>query len=110
MEDFCLEPARIERVLDMILQWKLAHFEEATRWFGDRVQGIFLTDDWGTQQGTFVRQQLFEDFFAKRYATLFGAVHDHGWHTAGTAGLGMAIRHVPRMLDICAVSGSLGVN
>ncbi len=80
MQDFYLEPARVESVLDRILQWKLDHFEEAARWFGDRVHGIFLTDDWGTQQGTFVRRQVFDDFFAKRYAAMFEAVHGHGWH------------------------------
>ncbi len=99
MQDFYLEPARIERVLDMILEWKLAHFEEAAKWFGNRVDGIFLTDDWGTQKGTFVKQQIFEDFFAKRYATMFDAVHAHGWHVI-LHSCGRINDFVPKLIEV----------
>ena len=80
LEDFYLAPKQVEQVLDMVLEWKLAHLREAHRRFGDRVHGVFLTDDWGSQNGTFVSPQVFNDFFADRYRKLFGAVHDMGWH------------------------------
>jgi len=80
LADFYLEPARIERLLDMILEFKLGLFDELARRYGDRVHGLFLTDDWGTQQGTFVSGRMFEDFFLKRYRTMVDAVHAHGWH------------------------------
>ena len=80
MEGFYLEPDCTRKVLDMIVEFKLAMFEELARRFGGRVDGLFLTDDWGTQQGTFVSRAIFEEFFAERYRALFGAVHDHGWH------------------------------
>ncbi|MBN1400471.1 MAG: hypothetical protein JXA74_06520, partial [Anaerolineae bacterium] len=81
LEDFYLEPEKIHRVLDMILEFKLAHIDEAARRFGDRVHGLFMTDDWGTQKSTFVSPAVFREFFAERYRTLFDAVHGHGWHT-----------------------------
>ena len=80
MEDLLLEGERIKRVLDMILEFKLRQFDELARRFGDRIDGIFLSDDWGTQQGTFVGRGVFERFFAPRYRQLFDAVHGHGWH------------------------------
>ncbi len=80
MEDLLLEPERVDRVLDMILEFKLEHFDELHRRFGSGIDGLFLSDDWGTQQGTFVGSDLFEQFFAGRYAKLFEAVHGHGWH------------------------------
>ena len=80
LQDFYLEPDKIHRVLDMILEYKLAHIAEAGRLFGDRVHGIFLTDDWGTQQGPYTSPAVFDEFFADRYRTLFGAVHEQGWH------------------------------
>jgi len=80
MEDFYLEPERIERLLDMILENRLGHLDELYRRFGDRIDAVFLTDDWGTQQGVFISQPLFDRFFATRYRTLFDAIHERGWH------------------------------
>jgi uroporphyrinogen decarboxylase len=80
MEDFYLEPEKIEKVLDMILEFKLAQLDELHRRFGDRVHGIFFTDDWGTQQRPFVRPPVFEHFFLERYRQLVQAVHGYGWH------------------------------
>ncbi len=79
-EDFYLEPEKINRVLDMILEYKLNHINEAGKRFGDRVHGIFLTDDWGTQQSTFLSPDVFREFFFDRYKQLFDEVHSHGWH------------------------------
>jgi len=80
MEDFYLEPERIDRALDSILQFKLGLLEELHRRFAGRVHGVFLTDDWGTQKGTFVAGKVFDRFFAGRYRILFQAIHDCGWH------------------------------
>ncbi|UCD27620.1 MAG: hypothetical protein JSV03_10950 [Planctomycetota bacterium] len=80
MEDFYLNPDRVNRILDMILEFKLKLLDELARRFGNRVDGIFLTDDWGTQRGTLVGMDTFEQFFAPRYAELFKAIHDYGWH------------------------------
>jgi len=80
LEDFHLEPEKIEKVLDMILEFKLELFDELHRRFGDRVDGLFLTDDWGTQQGTFISSQMFLQFFAERYRWMIEAVHGYGWH------------------------------
>lgn len=80
LEDLYLEPARIEHLLDMILDFRMAQFDELARRFGTAVDGLFLTDDWGTQEGTFISPELFERFFQSRYRTLVQAVHSHGWH------------------------------
>jgi uroporphyrinogen decarboxylase len=80
LEDFYLEPEKIHQVLDMILEYKIAHLDEAARRFGDQVHGVFLTDDWGTQNNTFVSTEIFGTFFADRYRQLFESIHEHGWH------------------------------
>ena len=99
MEDFYLQPERVERVLEMILQFKLEMFEELRRRFGNRVDGLFLTDDWGTQQGTFISRQVFEQFFAPRYATLFEAIHAAGWHVI-LHSCGRINDFVPRLVEL----------
>lgn len=80
LEDFYLEPERVHKLLDMILEYKLNHIDEAARRFGDRVHGVFLTDDWGTQKNTFVSTKVFKAFFFDRYKQLFNSIHSHGWH------------------------------
>jgi uroporphyrinogen decarboxylase len=80
LEDFYLEPEKIHRVLDMILEYKIEHLDEASKRFGERVHGVFLTDDWGTQQSTYISANLFKEFFYDRYKQLFESVHSNGWH------------------------------
>lgn len=80
MEDLYLQPQRAERLLDCILEFKLGLFEELHRRLGGRVDGLFLTDDWGTQRGPFVSPAVFDHFFAPRYRRMFGAIHGYGWH------------------------------
>jgi hypothetical protein len=86
-EDLYLAPEKIEKVLDLILEWKVEFLNEAARRFGDRVHGWFLTDDWGSQNSTFISPKTFEDFFLKRYHVLSDTIHGHGWdfilHTDG---------------------------
>lgn len=80
LEDLYLEPAKIERVLDMIVDYRLAQFAELHRRLGDRVHGLFLTDDWGTQEGPFISPRMFAAMFQPRYRVLADAIHGYGWH------------------------------
>ena len=99
MEDLYLQPARVERLLDMILEFKLGLFEELHRRFAGRVDAIFLTDDWATQRQTLVGGDIFEQFFAPRYARLFAAIHDHGWHVM-LHSCGRVNALVPRLIEL----------
>lgn len=80
LEDFCLEPENVERILDMILDFKLGLLDELHRRFPDRIDGIFFTDDWGSQTNTFVSESVFQTFFFDRYRQMVDRVHGHGWH------------------------------
>lgn len=98
LEDLYLEPDNIARVLDMILEHKLGLFDELHQRFGDAIDGLFLTDDWGTQQGCFIGPYLFDQFFLERYRTLFSAIHSHGWHVI-LHSCGRINDLVPRLID-----------
>ncbi len=80
LADLYYEPAKIEKVLDMILEFKLGLFAELHRRYPGRIDGLFCTDDWGTQQAPFIRGQMFRDFFLHRYRVLTDAAHGYGWH------------------------------
>jgi len=101
MEDFYLNPHRVHQVLDMILEFKIELLDELHRRFGDRVNGIFMTDDWGTQRGTFVSKEIFEQFYPERYRKLFDAIHKHGWHVI-LHSCGRVNDFVPRFIDMGA--------
>lgn len=78
--DLYERPDDVARLIDMVLEWKLAHFKELHRRFGGRVHGLFLTDDWGTQEAPIVSPTLFREIFLPRYRLLADAIHGHGWH------------------------------
>jgi hypothetical protein len=98
LEDFYLEPEKIHRLLDLILEYKSAHLAEAARRFGEHVDGVFLTDDWGSQQNTFVSQEIFREFFLERYRQLFASIHAHGWHVM-LHSCGRVNRFVPLFIE-----------
>ena len=99
MEDFYLEPERVNRVLDLIVEFKVEQCHELKRRFGDRIHGLFMADDWGTQSGPFVSRKVFDEFFAPRYRTIFDAVHSCGWH-AILHSCGRINALVPAFLDL----------
>lgn len=78
--DFYCEPEKTNRLLDMILEFKLGLIDEAAKRFGDRVNGFFMTDDWGTQESTYISPELFNEYFYDRYKILVDAMHSHGYH------------------------------
>ncbi|MBN2294668.1 MAG: hypothetical protein JXM70_19725 [Pirellulales bacterium] len=101
MEDFYLEPERTHRALDIITDFKLEQIDELRRRFGDRVHGLFMTDDWGTQGSTFVGKNILDEFFIPRYQRIFDAIHDCGWHVF-LHSCGRINDFVPTFIDIGA--------
>lgn len=99
MEDFYLEPEKVHRVLDLIVDFKVRQCAELHRRFGDRIDGLFVADDWGTQDGTFVGLNILQEFFVPRYQTIFDAIHGCGWkvilHSCGRINL-----FVPTFLEL----------
>ena len=43
------------------------YLDEAARRFGDRVNGVFLTDDWGTQQTLMIRPEYWRKIYKPAY-------------------------------------------
>jgi hypothetical protein len=99
MQDFYVEPERVRRVLDMIVEFKIEQCGELHRRFGDRIDGLFVADDWGTQQGTFVSPKTFDEFFAPGYRQIFDAIHRCGWHVI-LHSCGRINAFVPRLIEL----------
>jgi uroporphyrinogen decarboxylase len=99
MEDFYLSPARIHQTLDMITDFKVQQCQELYRRFSNRIDALFVTDDWGTQQGTFVGDTILNEFFVPRYRRIFETIHDCGWHVI-LHSCGRINRFVPTFIDL----------
>lgn len=80
LADLCLNPSLIEELLDIILEFKLGLVENLHRRFPGKIHGVTMTDDWGTQQSTFISVPMWRQFFRPRYERLFNAAHQAGMH------------------------------
>jgi hypothetical protein len=78
--DLHLAPERIEMLADRIVALDLAIIENISRRFPGAIHGFGFTDDWGTQEGLFIRPALWQEFFQPRYRLIFDAAHAAGWH------------------------------
>jgi len=87
-EDFLVDlhadPARAERVLEMVFGFENALIEQAA---GLAVEAVAFADDWGTQRGLIIAPALWRRLFRPRYADQFARVHAAGkqvwFHTCG---------------------------
>ena len=65
---------------DRIVEYNLGLIQNIAQRFPDSIHGLISSDDWGTEQATFISPQLWDEFFKPRYQRLFNAVHAIGWH------------------------------
>ena len=77
--DFYLDQKNIEKLLNIILDFNLKIIEQ----IGEKklnINGIGITDDWGTGQSTFISVELWKKFFKKKYEKIINLAHSYGFH------------------------------
>ncbi len=77
LTDFYKYPEKVSLLADYVLDVQL---DLVKQWCEIGVDGIFFTDDWGSQQGLFVAPQIFRRIFKPRYKILFDTLHEYGVH------------------------------
>ena len=80
LTDLYMERERIGMLADRIVEFNLGIIENVACRFPGRIHGFGFTDDWGTQQNTFISLKLWEEFFKPRYKRIIDAAHAQGWH------------------------------
>jgi hypothetical protein len=80
MLDLMDDTPAMHELADRILDYDLAVVRNMHRLCGNRIQGFSFTEDWGTQTDLHVSPELWKRFFQPRYAKLFRAIHECGWH------------------------------
>jgi hypothetical protein len=80
LQDVYLAPQRVHELAERVLRVQMGFVEGFARHGGHRMDGVFLTDDWGLQDRPFVSLEIFRQFFAPRYRRLLNFIHSAGWH------------------------------
>lgn len=77
--DLYLEREKLEYLADRIVYIQVRTIQNISKRFPGMIHGLSFTDDWGTEQATFISCELFEDFFVPRYRKIFTACKEAGW-------------------------------
>ena len=75
--DLLLEPARVEALLDALMDRHLATLEKVCAAVGDVADIIRFGDDLGTDQGPFMQPELYRSLFKPRHRVLCDYVRAH---------------------------------
>ena len=76
--DFYLEPEAVHAVFRKLTDFYKRMITRAHESL--HLDGIFTSDDLGTQQGTFFSPEIFDEFFAPYYQEVIDHVHSLGMH------------------------------
>jgi uroporphyrinogen decarboxylase len=77
--DLLTDRPAMEALADRVVEVHLCFVDNIGRRFGDKLQGIGMSDDWGTQEAAFISFDLWMDFFFPRYKRLFDRMHHYGY-------------------------------
>lgn len=85
--DLAYEPKKAEILLDKVNNLSISFFEKCIHKVGDLVDGVYLGDDWGTQQGLAISPEMWKKYIKPRYKKLLTLIKNHGLkychHTCG---------------------------
>ena len=70
---------RFEILADRIVDYDLAIIRNISNRFPGQIHALNFTDDWGTEQRTFINPHIWDSFFKPRYERIFTAIHKVGW-------------------------------
>ncbi len=99
LTDLYLERENIEMLADKIVEYDVRIIENISKAFPGIIHGLSFTDDWGTEQATFISVKLFDEFFKPRYKKIFDAAKKAGWdlwmHSCGKIN-----EIIPSLIDV----------
>jgi uroporphyrinogen decarboxylase len=75
--DLVADPAKVEALLDALMERHLAVLEQVCRAVGDVADILRFGDDLGTNDGPFMSPKIYRQLFKPRHATLCDYVHRH---------------------------------
>ncbi len=76
--DMAYEPIKAEILLDKVNDLAMSFFGKCMETIGDLVDGVFLGDDWGTQQGLAISPDMWRKYIKPRYKKLVTMIKSKG--------------------------------
>ncbi len=77
LKDIYLEREKAEELADRVTDFYLGLID---MWSSIGAHGVIAYDDFGTQQGLWMRPQIWREFFKPRYRKMVKVAHDRGMH------------------------------
>lgn len=76
--DMALEPEKAEILLEKVNNLAMAFFEKAIAKVKGLVDGVYLGDDFGTQNGLSISPEMWRKFIKPKYKELVSMIKNHG--------------------------------
>lgn len=76
--DLALEPKKAEILLDKVNNLAISFFEKAMVKVKDLVDGVYLGDDFGTQNGLVISPEMWRKYIKPRYKKLISIIKSYG--------------------------------
>lgn len=76
LEYYLMYPDEMHALIDYLTEWELELAEGICK--NLKPDAIFHHDDWGSEKSTFLRPDMFAEFFLEPYKKIYGYYHDHG--------------------------------
>ncbi len=73
--DFYTNPGELALLRDMVHEYNLRHLDQLLEYDHE---GIFIGDDWGTQEQLFIRPEMWREYFKPCYAEYFSRARKAG--------------------------------
>jgi uroporphyrinogen decarboxylase len=76
--DLAMEPEKAEILLDKVNDIAIAVFQEFITRVKGKIDGVFVGDDFGTQQGLLISPEMWRKYVKPRYLKLISVIKSHG--------------------------------
>lgn len=74
--NYITDPDEMHDLIKYLTEWELKLAEGICSHL--HPDAIFHHDDWGAEKSTFLRPEMFAEFFVESYKQIYGYYHDHG--------------------------------
>ena len=95
---YITNPDEMHDLIRYITDWELTLADKLCTYL--KPDAIFHHDDWGTEDNSFLRPSMFEDFFVDAYKEIYGYYHDHGVELVIHHSDSYAANLVPAMIEM----------
>jgi len=96
--DLHAHKAEVARLCEALTEYLVQLIRE---WCRTSVSGIFLTEDWGSQEGLMISPGMWKEFFKPHYRRIFDEIH-HGKKDVFFHSCGNVTRIIPELIELGA--------